>query len=345
MNNVNLINLPVIYNFRNIDSGTYKVLIDVKTKDNNEIISTTCYLILKNKSKSLAYKLNDNDSCKIFNKLNNLKFRNINYSEHSYRDYNIILKCNINDKTIKVSIKIKKKRTIILCDEEIIHNLELNTKYIISNFTRSSNKNRSTIISKNYKYYIDDNVINILVKYFKCEDNGIYCLYNGKKEKVKLTLTTEGNSSFYSWSCDWDMWFHNSTLRQSLEMKIGKKKFSFYINNPKFIDFDNKEEGKYRFLVIYFKDRNIFAYEHKEDKYYCIKDDNYKKKILKNIDQAIAEKYKRGSNLNDYTYLLSNNEKRGLTIKDKSKFSERYRLSKLSRVFQTKLDITLVQRG
>ena len=344
MNNVNLTDLPAKC-FKNIDSGTYKVLIDVKTNDNNEIISTTCYLILKNKSKSLAYKLNDNDSCKIFNKLNNSRYKNINYSEHCYRDYNIILKCNINDKTIKVSIKIKKKRTIILCDEEIIHNLEPNTKYIISNFTRSSNKNHSTIISKNYKYYIDDNVINILVKYFKCEDNGIYCLYNGKKEKVKLTLITEGKSSFYNWSCDWDMWFHNSTLRQSLEMQIGKKEFSFYVNNPKFIDFDKKEEGKYRFLVIYFKDRNIFAYEHKEDKYYCIKDDNYKKKILKNIDQAISEKYKRGNKLNVYTYLLLNNEKRGLTIKDKSKFTERYRLSKLSRVFQTKLDITLVQRG
>ena len=342
MNNVNLIDLPAKY-FRDIDSGTYKVLIDVKTNDNNEIISTTCYLILKHNSKSLAYKLNDNDSCKIFNNLKNSKFKNINYSEHCYRDYNIILKCNINDKSIKVSIKIKKKQ-IILYDEENIHDLKPNTKYIISNFTKSSNKNRSTIISKKLKYYIDDNVINILAKYFKCEDDGIYCLYNGKKEKVKLILITENRSCFNSWNeyCGWNEY---STLRQSLEMKIGKKKFSFYVNNPKFIDFDNKEEGKYRFLVIYFKDRNIFAYEHKEDKYYCIRDDKYIKKILKDIDQAIAEQYKKGCNLNVYTYLLLNNEKRGLIIKDKSKFSERYRLSKLSRVFQTKLDITLVQRG
>ena len=344
MNNVNLIDLPTKC-FRDIDSGTYKVLIDVKTNDDKEIISTTCYLILKHNSKSLAYKLNDNDSCKIFNNLKNSKFKNINYSEHCYRDYHTTLKCNINDKFIKVSIKIKKKQTIILCDKEKIHNLKSNTKYIISNFTKSPGKNNSTIISKKLKYYIDDNVINILVKYFKCEDDGIYCLYNGKKEKVKLTLTTEGNSSFYSrnyYDGGWDLY---STLRQNLEMQIGKKKFSFYVNNPKFIDFDNKEEGKYRFLVIYFKDRNIFAYEHKEDRYYCIKDDKYKKEILKNIDQSIAEKYKKGRNLNVYTYLLSNNEKRGLTIKDTSKFSERYRLSKLSRVFQTKLDITLVQRG
>lgn len=342
MNNVNLTDLPAKC-FKNIDSGTYKVLIDVETNDDEE--TNTCYLILKNNSKSLVYRLNNGDSNMIFVNVDNLKFRNINYSEHYYRDYNIILKCNNNDKFIKVSIKIKKKQTIILYDEENIHDLKSNTKYIISNFTRSSNKNRSTIISKNYKYYIDDNVINILVKYFKCEDNGIYCLYNGKKEKVKLTLTTEGNSSFYSWNDYYGGWDQYSTLRQSLEMKIGKKKFSFYVNNPKFIDFDNKEEGKYRFLVIYFKDRNIFAYEHKEDKYYCIKDDKYINKILKNIDPKISEKYKKGYKLNVYTYLLSNNEKRGLTIKDKSKFSERYRLSKLSRVFQTKLDITLVQRG
>ena len=342
MNNVNLTDLPAKC-FKNIDSGTYKVLIDVETNDDEETI--TCYLILKNKSKSLAYRLNNGDSYMIFVNVDNLKFRNINYSEHNYRDYNIILKCNNNDKFIKVSIKIKKKRTIILCDKENIHDLKSNTKYIISNFTRSSNKNCSTIISKKLKYYIDDNVINILVKYFKCEDDDIYCLYNGKKEKVKLTLITEGNSSFYSWNDYYGGWDLYSTLRQSLEMKIGKKKFSFYINNPKFIDFNNKEEGKYRFLVIYFKDRNIFAYEHKEDKYYCIKDDKYKKEILKNIDQVISEKYKRGCKLNLYTYLLSNNEKRGLTIKDTSKFSERYRLSKLSRVFQTKLDITLVQRG
>ena len=342
MNNVNLTDLPAKC-FKNIDSGTYKVLIDVETNDDEETI--TCYLILKNKSKSLAYRLNNGDSNMIFVNVDNLKFRNINYSEHSYRDYNIILKCNNNDKFIKVSIKIKKKQTIILCDKENIHDLKSNTKYIISNFTRSSNKNCSTIISKKLKYYIDDNVINILVKYFKCEDDDIYCLYNGKKEKVKLRLITEGNSSFYSWNDYYGGWDQYSTLRQSLEMKIGKKKFSFYINNPKFIDFNNKEEGKYRFLVIYFKDHNIFAYEHKEDKYYCIKDDKYKKEILKNIDQAISEKYKRGCKLNLYTYLLSNNEKRGLTIKDTSKFSERYRLSKLSRVFQTKLDITLVQRG
>ena len=342
MNNVNLNDLPTKC-FKDIDSGTYKVLIDVETDDDDDEI-TTCYLILKNKSKSLAYKLNNGDSNAIFVNVDNLKFRNINYSEHSYRDYNIILKCNINDKTIKVSIKIKKKQTIILCDKENIHDLKSNTKYIISNFTKSSNKNRSTIISKKLKYYIDDNVINILVKYFKCEDDGIYCLYNGKKEKVKLTLITEGNSSFYSWNDYYGGWDQYSTLRQSLEMKIGKKKFSFYVNNPKFIDFDKKEEGKYRFLVIYFKDRNIFAYEHKEDKYYCIKDDNYKKKILKNIDQAISEKYKRGNKLDVYTYLILNNEKRGLTIKDKSKFSNRYRISKLSKVFQTKLDITLVQR-
>lgn len=343
MNNVNLIDLPVIYNFRDIDSGTYKVLIDVETNNDNETI--TCYIILKNNSKSLAYKLDDNNSRIIFNKLNNSRYKNINYSEHYYRDYNIILKCNNNDKFIKVSIKIKKKQTIILYDEENIHDLKSNTKYIISNFTRSSNKNRSTIISKKLRYYIDDNVINILVKYFKCKGNGIYCLYNGKKEKVKLTLTTEGKTSFYSWNVYYDGWDQYSTLRQSLEMKIGKKKFSFYVNNPKFIDFDNKEEGKYRFLVIYFKDRNIFAYEHKEDKYYCIKDDKYINKILRNIDQTISEKYKRGCKLNLYTYLLLNNEKRGLTIKDKSKFSSRYRISKLSRVFQTKLDITLVQRG
>ena len=342
MNNVNLTDLPAKC-FKNIGSGTYKVLIDVETNDDNE--TATCYLILKNNSKSLAYKLDDGDSNMIFFSVDNLKFRNINYSEHSYRDYNIILKCNNNDKFIKVSIKIKKKQTIILCDKENIHDLKSNTKYIISNFTRSSNKNCSTIISKKLKYYIDDNVINILVKYFKCEDDGIYCLYNGKKEKVKLTLVTEGKSSFYSRNDYYGGWDQYSTLRQNLEMKIGKKKFSFYINNPKFIDFNNKEEGKYRFLVIYFKDRNIFAYEHKEDKYYCIKDDKYKKEILKNIDQAISEKYKRGCKLNLYTYLLSNNEKRGLTIKDTSKFSERYRLSKLSRVFQTKLDITLVQRG
>ena len=342
MNNVNLIDLPAKY-FRDIDSGTYKVLIDVETNDDKGIISTTCYLILKNNSKFLAYRLNDKDSCIIFNKLNNLKFKNINYSEHCYRDYNIILKCNINDKYIKVSIKIKKKQ-IILYDEENIHDLKPNTKYIISNFTKSSNKNRSTIISKKLKYYIDDNVINILVKYFKCEDNDIYCLYNSKKEKVKLTLITGYISCFNSWN-EYYGWDQYSTLRQSLEMKIGKKKFSFYVNNPKFIDFDNKEEGKYCFLVIYFKDRNIFAYEHKEDKYYCIKDDKYKKEILKNIDQAIAEQYKKGCNLNVYTYLLSNNEKRGLTIKDTSKFRSRYRISKLSKVFQTKLDITLVQRG
>ena len=82
MNNVNLIDLPAKY-FRDIDSGTYKVLIDVETDDDDDEI-TTCYLILKNKSKSLAYKLNNGDSNAIFVNVDNLKFRNINYSYHYY---------------------------------------------------------------------------------------------------------------------------------------------------------------------------------------------------------------------------------------------------------------------
>ena len=51
MNNVNLTDLPTKC-FRDIDSGTYKVLIDVDVEtddDDNEIISPTCYLIFKKK--------------------------------------------------------------------------------------------------------------------------------------------------------------------------------------------------------------------------------------------------------------------------------------------------------
>ena len=66
-------------------------------------------------------------------------------------------------------------------------------------------------------------------------------MYNHKKEIAKLTLITEDEILTEDGS---------TKILQSLKLEIGDKKFTFYINNPKLIDY-NKEKKASSSLYFY----------------------------------------------------------------------------------------------
>ena len=154
---------------------------------------------------------------------------------------------------------------------------------------------------------------------------------------AKLTLITEDEILTKDGS---------TKILQSLKLEIGNKKFTFYINNPKVIDY--KKEGKYCFLVMHIYNNSlynnlIYGYEFKEDKYYYLK---YEEKlILKYIDDKIANNFRMSKNQNLYTYLLSNHGRKcGMIINIDKNNNVTHKLVKLNdKCFENILDISLLK--
>ena len=251
---------------------------------------------------------------------------------------NVYLTCKVNNECREVFIH-GSKNSILIYKLYYILNLKPNTKYFISNFTKSDYKSRDTITARQIyhneikKYYINKKIMDILEKYFMCEEDKIYCIYNNKKVVAKLTLITKDV-----------METDDQTLQQSLKLEIENNKFTFYINDSKNINYT--KTGKYCFLAMHLYNNLIYGYEYKEDKYYYLR---YEEElILKNIDKEIAKNFKEIKGQDLYTYLLSNNEKRGMTISiDKDK-NITYRLLNLNDdFFKSKsiktLDISLLK--
>lgn len=239
--------------------------------------------------------------------------------------------------------------------EDNILKLEPNNEYIIYNFEKTIYGN--VIYAKNKKneinyYYVNNKVMNILEKYFKNKKEDsyyhVYCTYNNYEARPNsLTLIT-GDKII----TDDGM----KVLRQKLYLKdlvVGNVcvgSYTFYINNAKFIDY--KKEGRYNFLVmhIYNNDNQynnfILGYEFKEKEYYYLKFEE--KLILKNIDKDIAKNFEEMKRQDLYTYILSNNEKRGMTISIDKDHNITYRLVKINDdFFKSKsistLDISLLK--
>lgn len=321
-----------VCSYYNVEEGTYKILFD---KYN------LCYLFDNNDD--LIYELNDSKSYSILKKIKdlNLNSGSINISEHNYLDYNVKLICKININIKEIYIQIPNEELIFIDKINITLNLKPNTKYVISGFTRLSNC--SIIISEGHKYYVNDKVINTLEKYFKCKDNKITCIYNGKEENPKLTLITENEDSFNKYD-------KNITiLRQSLKMKIGKRKFNFYINNGEFIDY--KVNDRYLFTVININRKldedfylTAYGYDITKDKYYYF--NKYASLFWKNHDPKIDDRIKRNKSIqNLYTYLLENNEKLGIVIEYNNKNQTIYSVILNDDCFETVLDVSLLQEN
>lgn len=261
------------------------------------------------------------------------------YHTYHYNHYSYInLICEINGEYKKIYIQDLKsnKSPILIYKLSYILDLKPNTEYIISNFSKSENNLNGIITSEKCKYYVNKKVIDILEKYFKSEDDKIYCTYNNKEEIAKLTLVTEDEIITED---------EIKMLHQSLKLEIGDKSFTFYINNHNLVNY--KKEGKYCFLTMYIYDdlifgNTIYGYEFKENKYYCLK--NEEKLILNNINQEIAKNFRKMKNQDLYTYLLSNNEKYGMIINIDEYKNITYKLSKLNdKCFKSLLDISLLK--
>lgn len=251
---------------------------------------------------------------------------------------NVYLICKINDEYKEVYIQELEfnEKPILIYKLCFVSNLKPNTEYIISNFSKTENNNKGIIVSEGIKYYINEKVLNTLETYFKCEDDKIICIYNNKKEIAKLTLVTEDEIITED---------EIKMLHQSLKLEIGDKSFTFYINNHNLVNY--KKEGKYCFLTMYIYDdliygNTIYGYEFKENKYYCLK--NEEKLILNNINQEIAKNFRKMKNQDLYTYLLSNNKKYGMIINIDEYKNITYKLSKLNdKCFKSLLDISLLK--
>ncbi len=320
-----------VCSYYNVEEGTYKILFDKYD---------ICYLF---DNDDLIYELNDTKSYLIFKKIKdlNLNSETINISDHNYLDYNVKLICKININIKEIFIQTPNEELIFIDKINITLNLKPNTKYVISGFTRLSNC--SIIISEGHKYYVNDKVINTLEKYFKCKDNKITCIYDGKEEIPKLTLITENEESFNKYN-------KNITiLHQSLKMKIGKRKFNFYINNSEFIN--EKVNDKYWFTVMNinrkFDDNNyltVFGYEITKGKYYYFNE--YVDLFWKNLDSKINDKINKDEPIqNLYTYLLKNNEKLGIIVEINNKKETIYSVILNDDCFETVLDISLLQEN
>lgn len=256
------------------------------------------------------------------------------YNPIYIRCYNYVnLICKINNEYKEIYIQELKynEKPILIYKLCFVSDLKPNSKYIISNFTKSEYRSGGVITSEGVKYYVSKKVLNILETYFECKNDNIYCKYNNKKEIAKLTLITEDEIV-----TDNDI----KILRQSLKLEVENKKFTFYINNSNHINY--MKEGKYCFLIMHIYNNLIYSYEFNEDKYYYLKFEE--KPVLKNIDQVIAKKFRRMIKQDLYTYLLSNNKKCGMTIsidKDKNITSKLIKLN--DNCFETVIDISLLE--
>lgn len=236
--------------------------------------------------------------------------------------------------------------------EFTISDLKPNTEYPIYGFEKTKYGNIVFTNINNVGYcsiFVNNKIMNILEKYFesayddKCSVPHLYCTYNNKIVMAFLTLITGDEIT-----TDNDIKILSQKLSLGLYGINGS--FTFYINNAKFIDY--KKEGRYNFLVmhIYNNDNQynnfILGYEFKEKEYYYLKFEE--KLILKNIDKDIAKNFEEMKKQDLYTYLLSNNEKRGMSINIDKDHNITYRLVWLNDdFFKSKsistLDISLLK--
>ena len=128
-------------------------------------------------------------------------------------------------------------------------------------------------------------------------------------------------------------------INQNLKVVINNKRFTFYVNHSEYLDY--KKKGVYYFLVMYIHNDSIYGYEINEDKYYSLKFE--RKLILNNIDQKITRALEDMEKQDLYTYLLYNNEIRGLIIKIDKTGNDQFRktpnFAKLDKPFESIFEV------
>ena len=317
-------NTDLIKDFYNVDTGTYKAYFNG--------CDLCCLFSIPNST--LKYILNVFNSYSIFKQVKDLKHKIIKFSNQYYCDYNIILiceekyscnkdhnhKCDEEHKYKEIYIKINNKEPVSIYKENIISEIRRAGLFNISDFLEISD-NSGIITSNGYKYYVNDEVISILKKYFKCKDEKIVCMYNNKIEVAKLTLIAE------------DVLWHRVEHQQSLRLEIGNKKFTFYIDRYKnFVSYDD-----YCFLIFYVYNDFILGYEFRKDIYYNLSNCKF---ILKYINQETTNKIK---NKGFYTYLSKNSKYYGLYSKFDNNHHRTTKFGVINTIFEKILDISLLK--
>lgn len=239
MNNANNNTIDSVeYSFYNIGIGTYNAYFD---GSKTCCLFTTSKIVIKlipSRIKTLKYKLNKNNSYLIHERVKNLEHKMISISGQYYCNYNIKLiceekcscnkdhdhKCTNDHKYKEIYIKINNEEPISIYNGNNVYELQEHSKYIISDYL---DKEPVIITSDGYKYWVYNEVINILREFFKYENGKIVCMYNNKKEIAELILITE------------DRFRSPCILLQSLILVIGNKNFTFYISRYK--NFDHKK--------------------------------------------------------------------------------------------------------
>lgn len=350
------------YSFKDISVGTYIVF-------RNEFDNYSLFNTNWNKDSRPVYILDEYTSnilfceaCKnhLYNNHNCINIRGI-----YYRDGYFNLVCEMEDKYKKIFYFQKDDKKYPITDKEnnlynwyeyTISDLKPNTEYPIYGFEKTKYGNIVLSTSNNSKQpiYVNNKVMNILEKYFETNIiNNIHypcCTYNNKKMIAKLILITgdeiitDNGIKTLSQKLCLDLY---DTIHST--NSIGS--YTFYINNYKLIDY--KKEGRYNFLAMHIYNNNssydnnmILGYEFKEKEYYYLKFEE--KLILKNIDKDIAKNFEEMKRRDLYTYLLSNNEKRGMSINIDKDHNITYRLVWLNDdFFKSKsistLDISLLK--
>lgn len=316
------INYSIESSFYNVLEGTYNAYFDG---------SDTCCLFSSSNPEILKYKLNEYCSNLILRKIKDLEYERIEIINRYYRDYNISVICEINNKFKEIFVQTKYKKELVNSGE-IIFNLKSNKEYVISDFIRT---NYGGIITSNEcRYFVSEKVIDILEKYFKQENNEIICEYDNNKCTAKVSLVTKNDITTKE---------NIKCINQNLKVVINNKRFTFYVNHSEYLDY--KKKGVYYFLVMYIHNDSIYGYEINEDKYYSLKFE--RKLILNNIDQRITRALEDMEKQDLYTYLLYNNEIRGLIIKIDKAGNDQFRktpnFARLDKPFESILDISLLR--
>ena len=237
-------------NLNDVDKGTYNIYIN--GKDEAFLYKTVAV------NKILKYSLNNFDSKKIKNIINKNKgkiprFTKIQINGKNYKDHDIKLVVSLNkDDTKTFNIKDKDNNLYPIEVKPSIEKMKPDSKYEIKSFTihtKNENEKYSSIITVDgKKYWMNKKMTLEFIKYFRYEDNQIYCYINKERKPVKLTIITE----------DEDMKTITkdgkedeiTILYLKLRLEIDNKIYTLYINKCEQIDYESEHVYKFSSLYI-----------------------------------------------------------------------------------------------
>ena len=339
-------------NLNNVDKGTYSIYLNGRDE-------AFLYKIV-GVNKIFKYALNNFDSKKIKNIIKNNKeipkFTKIIINDKKYKDHNIKLVVSLNKddntKTYNIksyNIKDKTEKTYPIEVKPSTEKMEEDSKYEIKSFTIHNKNNKqyasiTTVDGKNY--WVNKKMTLEFIKYFRCEDNQIYCYINKEHKPVKLTIITEDKDMKTITIDGKDDDFEILYLK--LRLEIDNKIYTLYINKCDQINYESEHVYKFSTLYIHNSDyTSIYGYEFTEDKYYNLT--AQKTIIFGSLDKELYNKIGNMEEVDEYTCIKVNGENKGIVMeikkdeKEEAKYNTVLTSANLVSIFKTYLDITKLE--